>query len=139
MNDKETIFIISIILNIFLVTPLFFVMLLPTWFALTYNWSAYSYWIPIVLIISRWLYGLMILLSIAVAIIKVSYAQLLNMVRYLFLAVWGMPVLTTALLNLVTTPLTGIQLQTTILQIIILESLSTTAALSSYSEAKKNE
>ena len=137
--DRETELIVSVILNAVVVTPLFFLVLLPTWFAITSNWSAYVYWIPIVLIISRWLYGLMIILSPLMALTKVSYAHLLNTLRYILLAIWGMPVLTTALINLTTVQLSGINLQTTILQIIIIELLSISASNVSLREDKKDD
>ena len=136
--DKESELIISIILKILVVTPLSFLMFLPTWFVLTNNWSAYVYWVPIVLIISRWLYGFMIILSPLIALVDVSYSQLLNTVRYIFLAIWGMPILTTALVNLASTQLSGIDLQTTILQIIIIEGLSIVASNTSLRREKKN-
>ena len=130
MDEKETEFIASIIVNAFLVTPLTLIALLPIWFAIFGNWGAYLFWIPITIPLSRVCDGILMLLCPLMAIVKVKYSYIISAIQFAILAIWGLPVFRIALTNMVSTPLTGLDLQKTILQIIIIEGLSISAALS---------
>ena len=128
MDENEK-FIINAVINLILITPLSLISLLPTWFAIHGNWEAYLFWLPITIPLSRIACGLMIIVCPIMGVFAMKYSHLFNTLRFIMLAIWGLPLLRIALTNLVTLPLTGIELQTTIIQVIVIEGLAISASL----------
>ncbi len=128
MDDAEK-FIISAIVNLILVLPLSLISLLPTWFAIHSDWGAYLFWLPITIPLSRIACALMIILCPIMSLVTLKYTHLFNTLRFIILTFWGLPLLRVALTNLVTQSLIGIELQTTLIQIIVVELLAISATL----------
>lgn len=128
MNDGEKL-LTSIILWLVLGVPVIIISLLPTWFVLQGDWRGYLFWVPWSITVSGYFYKLGIIVYPILGVIKTKGTYLLATIYMVLLGIWGMPLLKKSVISLVTTPLIGIELQQTILTIIIITSLSITATL----------
>lgn len=132
---------IGIMLGILLLVPslvLIGISYATTWFGMMGNWTEYVYWFWVSCYVSRVVYALAIPVLVGVAIYFEEWKYLFSIPPCIILAVWGIPILYESVLLLVTTPLTGLEFQQTILKIIIIKWF-VHGALSDLKRYKKDE
>ena len=113
--------------------------LLPSWFVIQGNWEAYRFWFNIGVSISRVLYIIQIPLYLFFAIIYVKVGYGIGAIQSALLGIWGMPVYKKAVLSLAFTPLSGIELQRTIIIIIVVYGLSIWQSLITKADDKRED
>lgn len=91
-------------------------------------WDAFAYWYPIAMFIGRFLYFFGFIIGIVYVLLG-NFSYLLSGVIDLIMAIWGISVLQTAVLNLGYIQLSGVDLQRTILTIILIEGITVSSAL----------
>lgn len=128
MNDGEEL-LVKIIAWLILGVPIMLVALLPTWFVLQGDWNGYLYWVPWSIALSGYLYKLGIIVYPIIGLLKTKATYIFATAYMILLGVWGMPLLKKSLIHLVTTPLSGLELQRVILTIIIIKTLSLSSAV----------
>ena len=137
--DKDT--KIAMILVAILGLPLLSLAILgwiPTWFGIMGNWVKYMYWFNISCTVGRWIYGLMIIVIPITSFYTEEWKYLGYIPACVLLAVWGIPILYQSIYNLVMVELTGLDLQRTIMQILIIE-LFANNAFRDNTRGKKND
>jgi hypothetical protein len=97
-------------------------------------WDTFAYWYPIAMLVGRFFCVFGFIVGIVYTFLgKMVY--LVSGVIDLIMAIWGIPVLQTAVMSLGYTQLSGMDLQRTILTIILIESIMVSGSLI----AKKSE
>jgi len=84
------------------------------------NWGSYWYWQSLVLVLSRILYFIMVALLIFFPFLNGKFQAWFYAICYLFMGIFGIPLLYDTLHNLIFIELTGIELQRAFLTYIIL-------------------
>jgi len=136
MKDEEIKFVSGIIVGIVLL-PMILVLILPSWFAIFGDWENYLYWMPISITVSRIVYFLTFIAYPIASVRYKKYSYLCVLMYNVILAIWGLPILQDCLTKIVTTELEGLELQQTILRIIVIESFSIMASLTTKVESKE--
>ncbi|MHA1267907.1 MAG: hypothetical protein ACTSRS_21970 [Candidatus Helarchaeota archaeon] len=136
MKDEEIKFVSGIIIGMVLL-PMILVSILPGWFAIFGDWGNYLYWMPISITVSRIVYFLTFIAYPIASIRYKKYSYLFALIYNVILAIWGLPILQDCLTKIVTTELEGLELQQTILRIIVIESFSIMASLTTKVEDKE--
>jgi hypothetical protein len=91
-------------------------------------WDAFAYWFPIVMVIARFLYFFSFVIGIIYMFLgKMTYV--VSSIIDLIMLIWGVPVYQNAVMSLGYSQLSGLELQRTILLIILIEATTITSSL----------
>jgi len=112
---------------------------LPSWFCMQGDWNGYLYWMPIAMFVSRLSYVLLVPINLITGIYYKNPGNIIKIPLMIVMAIWGIPVLQTALFNIASMELFGLELQRTILQIICIEGLAISIAIPSENKDKKEK
>ena len=137
--DEDYILVALLVLGLLALGGIVLVGILPTWFAIHGDWGAFNTWFTFAMGLSRIVYFLCIPLYFILSIINLSLGYFTGSVQATILAIWGVPVYKKAILNMVFTPLTGLEFQRTILLIIFIYGLTVSLVFSSRSEKSKED
>jgi len=125
--DETDELIIKAALTVVLTLPLLIILLLPTWFMFNGNWNGYLTWVPLTITISGYWYKIGMIVYLLKGILSLKSNIVLGGIYYGFLGWFGMPLLKSSIVLLVTIPISGLELQRTILTIILIEIFSANA------------
>ena len=92
-------------------------------------WDAFAFWFPIVMIISRFLCLFGFIIGFVCIFIK-NTNYVISGIIDLIMFIWGIPVYQNAVMSLGYTQLSGLELQRTILLIILIEAMTVSGSLS---------
>jgi len=85
------------------------------------NWEAYWFWYPILANLARIIIVLCAVICFVYPFQNGEVTLWINGVSFILLAVWGIPIAVDALGLLIWTPLSGLELQRTILRYVVIE------------------
>ena len=128
-----------IVLGFFGLVAIILVGILPTWFVIQNNWISFVIWFDICILISRILYCIAIPLIFLTFFVKFNTAYASAFIEAIILAGWGVPVYKKSVLALAFTPLTGIELQRTLLTVIFIYGLTISFVLAGKSGHKNGK
>jgi hypothetical protein len=103
------------------------------------NWEAYWFWYPILALLSRIVCVFCAIFCFIYPFVNGEITMWIDGISFLLLAIWGIPLLVDALYALIFVPLSGIQLQRTILNFALVEFwlVATTSSFRHYSQKKE--
>ena len=138
MTDNDSGVLVLALLALIPVIGLVVITILPGWYAIQGVWVEYLNWVWWSLSLGRWILWLYIILIIINCFMGGNIGNIILIPSIIILSVWGYPLLYEAIKLLVTTELTGLELQRTILQILIIEVWShSTAQAIDFKKEKK--
>lgn len=137
--DEDVALVSILALMMLTIASLFFVGLMPTWLVIHHKWASFSWWFKLSMSISRVVYIIMIPLYFLTIFIKGKVMSIIYSIEAAILGIWAIPVYTKAVLSLAYTDLSSLELQRTILIIILVYSLMAGLAYGSKSKGDEED